>query len=400
MKKTIVAMLTMLLFLLPMNVYADVDAAVWAEATAEDKEVTVTVVTDGSTTSGVLTLDYDEAVFGCEEADVVKADGVDMHAVNVEDGIVKISYVAKKAVTKGVMFTISFEAASDVTTKELGSFKMAGEAYTSKGASVEVGAVKVKENVKPGDPGNTEGPGSTEGSGNTGNTGNSGDTQKPGNTEKPTDSESSKDETEKVEVITKEDVDNAKENKVNEVIEEDGKEVVVLGNTLMEDVTIKAETSIISEDAFFVLKPVEEGVVYEETAEIVDKQLENVGEFEVIELNLYEGEGTVVTQLDGYVAVTIPVPENFVVRENYVLVVYRVNDDGSLTNCNATVEDGKITFTTDHFSKYIFAEQAKDSVVESTIPDTGDKTSVGYIVVLATIAVAAFYMAYRNKKAE
>ena len=166
----------------------------------------------------------------------------------------------------------------------------------------------------------------------------------------------------------------------------------------MEDVTIKGESSVVSEDAFFVMKPVEEGVVYEETAEIIDEKLKNVGEFEVIELNLYEGEGTVVTQLDGYVTVTLPVPENFVVRENYVLVVYRVNDDGSLTNCNATVKDGKITFTTDHFSTYIIAEQAKDSVVESTTPNTGDKTSVGYIVVLVAIAAAAFYMGFKNKK--
>lgn len=382
MKKTIVAMITMLLFLSPWNVYADTTDSVWAEASAEEKEVTVTVVTDGSTASGVLTLDYDEAVFGCEEADVVKADGVDMHAVNVEDGTVKISYVAKKAVAEGVMFTITFESEKDVTATELKSFKMEGDAYTSKGASVEVGTVEVKENVKPEEPGNTEEPGNSE---------EPGSSEKPGDSEQPSDSENS-------EVITKEDVDNAKDNKENEVIQENGKEVVVLGSALLEDVTIKGESSVVSEDAFFVMKPVEEGVVYEETAEIIDEQLKNVGEFEVIELNLYEGEGTVVTQLDGYVTVTLPVPENFVVRENYVLVVYRVNDDGSLTNCNATVKDGKITFTTDHFSTYIIAEQEKDSVVESTTPNTGDKTSVGYIVVLVAIAAAAFYMGFKNKK--
>lgn len=394
MKKTIVAMITMLLFLSPWNVYADTTDSVWAEASAEEKEVTVTVVTDGSTASGVLTLDYDEAVFGCEEADVVKADGVDMHAVNVEDGTVKISYVAKKAVAEGVMFTITFESEKDVTATELKSFKMEGDAYTSKGASVEVGTVEVKENVKPEEPGNTEEPGNSE---EPGSSEKPGDSEKPGSSEKPSDSESSKDD-EKSEVITKEDVDNAKDNKENEVIQENGKEVVVLGSTLLEDVTIKGETSVVSKDAFFVMKPVEEGVVYEETAEIIDEQLKNVGEFEVIELNLYEGEGTVVTQLDGYVTVTLPVPENFVVRENYVLVVYRVNDDGSLTNCNATVKDGKITFTTDHFSTYIIAEQEKNSVVESTTPNTGDNTSMGYIVVLVAIAAAAFYMGFKNKK--
>lgn len=380
MKKAIVAMLAMLLFLSPVNVYADTPAAVWAEAEAEEKEVTVTVLTDGSTTSGVLTLNYDDAVFNCEEADVVKADGVEMYAVNVKDNTVKISYVAKKAVAEGVMFTISFDSASNVSATQLASFAMAGEAYTSNGTSVKVGTVSVEDDTNPENPGDSETPGGS---------GTPGGSETPGGSGTPEDDKS--------DVITKEDVEDAKENAKNEVTQEGGKEVVTLGNALTEDVTIKAETSIVSKDAFFVMKTVEDGTVFDATVEVIEEKLENVGEFEVIEINLYDGDGTALTQLDGYVAVTIPVPEHIQVRDGYVLVVYRVNDDGTLTNCNAVVKDGKITFTTDHFSTYIIAEQEEGSVIT---PETGDNTPVmGYVVLLAVAAVA-IGMGLKVKKAE
>ena len=515
MKKTIVAMLAMLLLLLPVNAYAATQTGVGANASAKGKEATVTVVTDGTTTSGVLTLGYDADVFKCEESDVVAAKGVDMYAVNVAgNGTVKISYVAKTAVAKGVMFTITFESKNDITTKNLETFSLSGEAYTKTGASVTITKVNVEEvtpedpkpedpkpedpkpedpkpeDPKPEDP-KPEEPGDSEVE----------DTEKPGDsevedTEEPEDSEvedteepedSEVEDTEEVEdsevedteepedseesespetentkpedtkpedtkpqdtkpqntkpgnnnsndatpeidktgeVITREEVDKAMEYKKNEVKEEDGKQVVVLGNELMEDLTIEGEISIIPEDAFFVRKYIKEGQILEETVVVMEEHLENVGEFEVLEINLYDGEGASVTQLDGYVTVTIPVPESIVLREGYVLVVYRVNDDGTLTNCNAVVEDGKITFTTDHFSTYIIAEQEETSVLidtpvmpedteendsnnsnedvttgtDDTVEETGNNSSMGWIVVVIAIIAAVAFVVLKNKK--
>ena len=51
------------------------------------------------------------------------------------------------------------------------------------------------------------------------------------------------------------------------------------------------------------------------------------------------------------IKVTLPIPEGLEVSADKTIVVYRVNDDGTLVKCNTTVENGKVIFETDHFSK-------------------------------------------------
>ena len=187
--------------------------------------------------------------------------------------------------------------------------------------------------------------------------------------------------------IEREDVVIAEDNKNNEVVKEaDGKETVVLGNDKMPDLTIKAETTVVDEDAFFVRQYLVEGELFKETVAQMEKKLKEVENFKMVEINLYSGEGTQMTQLKGYVEVTIPVPTDIKVKEGNVLAVYRVNDDGSFTNCNATIKDGKLTFRTNHFSTFVIVEQAKTAVV----PQTGDnsQTAVYFFVLLAGLAVA------------
>ena len=65
----------------------------------------------------------------------------------------------------------------------------------------------------------------------------------------------------------------------------------------------------------------------------------------------------------------------FKMEENSTLKVYRV-DDGKLTECPATVLNGKVTFETDHFSTYILSEQKE-------IKATGDASFV-YLTILAS----------------
>ena len=195
--------------------------------------------------------------------------------------------------------------------------------------------------------------------------------------------------------ITKEDVTIAEDNKKNEVVKEDGKDKVVLGNDKMPDVIIKAETSIVDEEAFFVRQYLVEGELYKETAAQLEEKLKEVDEFKMIEINLYAGDGKQLTQLDGYVYVTIPVPTDIEVSAGNVLAVYRVNDDGSFTNCNATVVNGEITFRTDHFSTFVIVEQAKTAVA----PQTGDNSMPGvyFLVLLAGFAVAMAGVANKRK---
>ena len=195
--------------------------------------------------------------------------------------------------------------------------------------------------------------------------------------------------------IEREDVVIAESNKNNEVVKENGKETVVLGNDKMTDLTIKAETTIVDEESFFVRQYLVEGELFKETVAQMEKKLKKVEDYKVIEINLYSGEGTQMTQLKGYVEVTIPVPTDIKVKEGNVLAVYRVNDDGSFTNCSATITDGKLTFRTDHFSTFVIVEQAKTAVV----PQTGDNSQTGVylFVLLAGFAVAMAGVANKRK---
>jgi LPXTG-motif cell wall-anchored protein len=128
----------------------------------------------------------------------------------------------------------------------------------------------------------------------------------------------------------------------------------------------------------------------------MEKKLKEVADYKVREINLYSGNGAQITKLDGYVQVTIPVPADIKVDEGNVLAVYRVNDNGSFTNCNATITNGKLTFRTNHFSTFVIVEQAKTAVV----PDTGDNSQTGlYVfVLLAGLAAAVAGVAYKKRK--
>ncbi len=396
MKKTIVAMITMILLLMPVTALADEQNSVWLDTSVENKEVSVDVVTDGSTTSGVLSFTYDNTVFVCEESDVKPVDDTNlMYAVNVLDnGTVKISYIAEKTVADGAMFTITLEASTtDIPATAMESLKLTGEAYTSEGKSVEVGTAKAEdtETEEPGDT-ETEKPGDTE-------------TEKPGDTEteKPGDSEADKPQDPKPESgtidkegssITKEDVEAAKNNKHKEIKLENNKEVVVITNAMISDMKIKGETSVLDEDAFFVRKYITEGEIFDKVEDTLVDKLKKVDEFKVLEIDLYNGDGEKITALDGYVYVTIPVPADIVVNEGNVLVVYRLNEDGSYTNCDASIANGEITFRTNHFSTFVIAEQAKDAVVANT----GDNTPVGLLAaVMAVSAVAAAVVLFKKK---
>ena len=96
---------------------------------------------------------------------------------------------------------------------------------------------------------------------------------------------------------------------------------------------------------------------YKKIADILEKN-DIKGKFVAFELNLLDSDNNKITkQPDGMIKVTLPIPEGLEVSADKTIVVYRVNDDGTLVRCNTTVENGKVVFETDHFSKYVFAEE-------------------------------------------
>ena len=158
---------------------------------------------------------------------------------------------------------------------------------------------------------------------------------------------------------------------------------------------------------------------------LTEKKLD--GKFTVQEINLKDAEGTQLHQMGDYVVVTLPVPEGFTVSSTTTIAVYRLEDDGTLTKCTSTVVDGKLSFSTDHFSTYVFVEEPVAAQVEpeqKTDPSevdtpsvsptasaapvqtalasvkTGDDTSFGWMIMLVTAGIAMVVMAfaYQRKK--
>ena len=150
------------------------------------------------------------------------------------------------------------------------------------------------------------------------------------------------------------------------------------------------------------------------------------GKFTVHEINLKDAEGTQLHQMGDYVVVTLPVPEGFTVSSTTTIAVYRLEDDGTLTKCTSTVVDGKLSFSTNHFSTYVFVEEPVAAQVEpeqkadpaeadtpSTAPTasaapvqtalasvkTGDDTGMGWMIMLLLAGLsAAVASAYGMKK--
>ena len=69
-----------------------------------------------------------------------------------------------------------------------------------------------------------------------------------------------------------------------------------------------------------------------------------------------------------------------------------MNDDGTYTNCNATINEGKITFTTNHFSTFIIVEQANDSVIK----DTGENPMVFVYLAMLLSGIAVVELIRRR----
>ena len=146
------------------NVAAEESKAVWIDAgevTLDQNTLEVTVQSDGEVTDGVLALKYDTNVLSIEESDVKLDDQVAMYAVNVEDGTVKISYLAEDALEEGTFITLDFKAKDgtglDDAKKALTG--LTGTNYKEDGTTVAEERVGIVAASKGGETPSTEKPG-------------------------------------------------------------------------------------------------------------------------------------------------------------------------------------------------------------------------------------------------
>lgn len=171
-------------------------------------------------------------------------------------------------------------------------------------------------------------------------------------------------------------------------VELDGAYIVV--NEPLEEMVKKVEASITS------LK------------EIIEK-------YAVLDIKLLSKNEGIAIQPDGTITVTILIPATLDKSKN--LVVYRMEEDGTLTELKSQVVGDKIKFDTDHFSTYVIAEKkveepttqepateatttaaAAETTTSPSSVKTGDARNVMAILAVIALAGAGFVVVSRKKE--
>ena len=148
-------------------------------------------------------------------------------------------------------------------------------------------------------------------------------------------------------------------------------------------VFITGDSSLLPEGASLSWKVLTDGSTYEK-AVTAAKQLKSCMLCQVMELNLFDDKNLALHQLDGYVSVTVPLPDG--VADTEKLTVYRLEEDGSLTACETEVSDGALTFQTNHFSTFVVTKETESHSFEMVL-----------LVVLLLVAGAGGYLFLRRK---
>ncbi|MBE6996237.1 MAG: hypothetical protein E7429_05885 [Ruminococcaceae bacterium] len=92
---------------------------------------------------------------------------------------------------------------------------------------------------------------------------------------------------------------------------------------------------------------------------------------QVFDITLKDAAGKALHQLDGFVEVKLAVPEGYTVQAGNTVAVYYLADDGGMEACETAYDPAAhtLTFKTNHFSVYVFAEVPQEAEPE---PVPGD----------------------------
>ena len=175
-----------------------------------------------------------------------------------------------------------------------------------------------------------------------------------------------------------------------EGVEEDDKDVSISQPIAdsKEVIELEAEAGVVPEGAQLSVEKISEGETYVKAEMALESIVTEKTEVHLFDITLLDSENVKI-QPDGTVTITIALEETLEANEK--VTVYRIEDDGTKTLMEgAKVVDGKVVFTTDHFSTY--AVLVGEIV---TVPKTGDVTTAGIYMLLLVAGAALLYV---NKK--
>ena len=120
-----------------------------------------------------------------------------------------------------------------------------------------------------------------------------------------------------------------------------------------------SDTMVIPANATLKKEVYESGKSYDAALATAQKDY-NTSNIIVVDLELIDASGTSIHQLSETVQVRLDIPSNYVIQSGNTVVVYYLEDDGSLTECATTYheENGSryVLFETNHFSPYVMVE--------------------------------------------
>lgn len=157
------------------------------------------------------------------------------------------------------------------------------------------------------------------------------------------------------------------------VIIKDDKELTVPSYTTVDvdtNVSVKTDSTKLPLDTVVMVEKITEGNAYDNIIETL-----NVEDSEIFDIKLHSASSNeYITRVDdGKFEVKLPIPERFKGKD---LVVYYIDDDGNVTEYDATPDgNGFISFTTDHFSIYTLAPKGDTKDTGNGDDNNNDKNT-------------------------
>lgn len=157
----------------------------------------------------------------------------------------------------------------------------------------------------------------------------------------------------------------------------------VAANTMISNTTVIPANATIEKEVYG------SGKAYDTALATAQSKL-NTSNILVVDLELKDATGTAIHQLGQAVQVRLDIPTNYVIQSGNTVVVYYLEDDGSLTECATTYheENGSryVLFETNHFSPYVIVEvpqkteKPEDTQQDVTTEDTETTESTEEVV--------------------
>ncbi|MBQ7581891.1 MAG: hypothetical protein IJU25_03635, partial [Lachnospiraceae bacterium] len=129
-------------------------------------------------------------------------------------------------------------------------------------------------------------------------------------------------------------------------------------------VTLADANGVLPAGAKMMVTPVLSGAAFDKAKTALAGILAANGRLAVAQLDLLDAAGAALHQLNGDVAISIALP--FTPASGNTIQAYRIEDDGTATKLPTTIKDGTLTFTTNHFSVYAFAEVPAVSATDAS----------------------------------